>query len=418
MNLRGYILGTVAANLALVAALLWQVAQLPAPAARGGVSVTTNFVNEVVHEPSPRPAVVSVPGSPPFRWEQLESTNHLQFLTNLLAIGCPLETARDILDARVADDFRARMRELTRPLQARFWDAVVAAGKLDEMFKEPELEKQIEALKTERKRVQAGVWATIGEGETKVEKLGRNEQFAHLSDEKQAEIAELAGRHTKEREALNRELAKAPPAERTAKQKELRDRQQTERRTLFTDEAWTESELRSSPQARQVRELRGFTATADELRELAVALRGFDNANPRPTREPNRPADDPDFKAKQGQHEDRRKAFLAERLGEAAFAAFERGSDPRFHTLLKLARRLEMPSAAAAQWLELQTAAQEQARQLQQNNELAGDARAVALLAIRAETERALQTAVGLRGWGAYQRHAGDWLKDLRPAAP
>lgn len=411
MNLRGYILGTMAANLALVAALLWQGAQLPAPGLRGGVSVTTNVVTEVVSEASPRPAVVSVPGSPPFRWEQLESTNHAQFLTNLLALGCPPETARDILDARVADDFRARLRELTRPLQARFWDVAATDRDFDELFNEPELEKQIEALKAEGKRVQAEVQAAAGR-ETKDSKPGRNEQVAHLSDEKQAELAGLEARQSKERETLGRELAQATPAERAAKQKELRDRVQAERRALFTDDEWDEAELRRSPQARQVRELRGYTATADELKSLARTLREFDTANPRLAA---RAAGESDleFKNRMDAREAQRKAFLTARLGEAGFAAFERGSDPRFHTLLKLARRVEAPPANAAQWLALQTAAQEQAGLIRANTELADDARAVALLAIRAETERTLQSAVGTRGWGAYLRHTGDWLGQL-----
>jgi hypothetical protein len=410
MNLHGYILGTVAANLALVGALLWQGAQLPAPGARGGVSITTNIVTEFAAEASPRPAVVSVPGSPPFRWEQLESTNHLLFLTNLLAIGCPPETARDILDARVADDFRARLRELTRPLQARFWDVAAADREFDELFDEPELEKQIEALKAEGKRVQAEVQAAAGR-EAKDGKPGRNEQVAHLPDEKQTALAELEARQSKERETMGRELAKAPPAERAAKQKELRDRVMAERRALFTDAEWDEAELRRSPQARQVRELRGYAATAEELKALARTLREFDTTQPRPARASG--DSDADFKSRQDEREAQRKAFLAARLGEAGFAAFERGSDPRFHTLLKLARRLEQPAETAAQWLEVQRAAQEQARLMRENAALADDARAVALLAIRAETERTLQAAVGPRGWGAYLRHAGDWLGQL-----
>lgn len=415
MNLRGYILGTVAANLALVGALLWQGARLPAPGARGGVSFTTNVVTEVAAETSPRPAVVSVPGSPPFRWEQLESTNHLLFLTNLLAIGCPPETVRDILDARVADDYRARLRELTRPLQARFWDAAAAGQKFDELFEELELEKQVEALKAERQRVQAVVQAVAGR-ETKDSKPGRNELVAHLSDEQQAAVAEQAIRHKQETEALHKELTlgKVPQAEQAARRKALRDKQGSERRALFTDAEWTEAELRRSPYAAQVRELRGYAATPEELRALAVTLGDFDTANPRPTpRDPKHPAEDPDWKTKQDEREARRKAFLSARLGEAGFAAFERGSDPRFHTLLKLARRLEQPAETAAHWLALQTAAQEQTRQTRESPALTDDARAAALLAIRAETERTLQAAVGPRGWGAYLRHAGDWLGQL-----
>jgi hypothetical protein len=410
MNLRGYILGTVAANLALVGALLWQAARMPAPSARGGVSITTNVVNEVVSEASPRPAVVSVPGSPPFRWSQLETTNHAQFLTNLLAIGCPPETARDILEARVADDFRARLRELTLPLQTRFWDLTAADREFGELFKEPELEKQIEALKEERKRVEAELQTAVGR-ETKAGKPRPNEQYGFLPEEKQAGIAEIESRHGKERDTLNREAAKAPPAERAAKQKELRDRQQAERRALFADDEWEEAELRRSPQARRVRELRGFSATPEELRNLANTLRDFDTANPRPTPPgPNRPEGNRDYADKLTEWDAQRKQHLTARFGEPGFAAFERGSDPRFHTLLKLARRLELAAASAAQWLAVQTIAQESARQ---TAALTDDARAVALLVIRAETERTLQSAVGARGWGAYQRHAGDWLKQL-----
>lgn len=412
MNLRGYILGTMAVNLALFGALLWQGARMPGPGARGGVSITTNIVTEFAAEISPRPAVVSVPGSPPFRWEQIESTNHLLFLTNLLAIGCPTETARDILDARLADDFRARLRELTRPPQARFWHVAAAGQEFDELFDEPELKKQIDLLRAERTRVLAEVQAAAGR-EAKDGKPGRNEHVAHLSDAKQVELAGLEARQSKERETLGRALANAPPAERAAKQKELRDRVMAERRALFTDDEWDEAELRRSPQASQVRELRGFSATADDLKSLTRTLREFDTAQPRPARAPG--DSEADFKSRQDEHEAQRKSFLAARLGAPQFAAFERGSDPRFHTLLKLARRLEQPAETAAHWLALQTAAQEQVRLIRENSALASVERAVALLAIRAETERTLQAAVGARGWGAYLRHAGGWLDQLTP---
>ncbi len=412
MNLRAFILGTVAANLALVSALLWQTARAPDSPLRAGVIVRTNFVTEFVDEPAARPPEVKVPGSPPFHWSQVESTNVLAYATNLLAIGCPKETARDILQARVADEFRARRRELVRPYNDQFWEAM-ADEKLEELLEGTPTEKAVEELKEEQKRIQAELQAVLGK-ETKTDKPGRNKQFGHLPEDKHTELTTLDGRHAKEREALNREVAKAPPAERAAKQKELRERQGTERRALFSDGEWAEAELRRSPQARQVRELRGYADKPENLRAQAEALREFDTAHPRPTpRDPKRPFDDPDFNAKLEERETQRKAQLTARLGEAGVATFERGSDPRFHTLLKLARRLEVQPASAAQWLELQTASQKLVRQTRQNAGLADDARAVALLAIRVETERTLQAAVGARGWSAYQRHAGDWLKQL-----
>jgi hypothetical protein len=418
MNLRPLVLGTVTANLALVGALLWQTERPAVQVTRARLALPAQIFDEVTNEPAPRPPEVRVPGSPPFHWSQIESTNHLVTLTNLLAVGCPKETVRDILDARVADDFRARLRELTRPAQARYWDMLAETGDLKDLFDVSSIKEEAEKLKAEKERVLDELESLLSR-EPNADKPGRNQWVAHLSEEKQAALAALDRRHAKEREELEKRAGKTPPADHAALAKELRTRHQAEHRAQFTDAEWDEEALRRSTQAQRVRGLHGFTATPEEVRSLARQLRDFDNTHPWPTpRDPKRPDDDPEYQVKNAEREAARKEHFLARLGEAGFAAFERGSDPRFHTLLKLARRLDLPAASAVQWLDLQSAAQEQARLIRANGELAEDARAVALLAIHAETERTLRGAVGAHGWGAYQRHAGDWLKDLRPAAP
>lgn len=413
MSLRRYILGTVTANLALVGTLLWQTARPAPPAARAKLALPPPVATEVVNEPAARPLDAPPFVSPPFHWSQIESTNHLVCLTNLLAIGCPPETVRDILDARVADDFRARMRELTRPLQVRYWDGLTKSDRLDDLFDEPAYEKRVKELEVEKTQA-LGELASALHRAPQTDQPGRIEWNNYQSREKQAELAALEVQQAKERGALKQTAAKVSPADRAAQEKALRTRQQTERRALYTDAEWDESELRQSSQAGRVRALHGLNATPDELRSLARQLRDFDNAHPAPVpRDPKRPGDDPQYQAKLAELEGERRAHLLAQLGEAGFAAFERGSDPRFHTLLKLARRLDLPSANAVQWLELQSAAQNQARLLRANTGVEEQARAAAQLAIRAETERTLRNAVGARGWGAYQREAGDWLKQL-----
>ena len=415
MNLRRYILGTMTANLALVGALLWQAARpaAPAPASRSQPTVMAHVSTEVVSEPAARPAEVKLPSSPPFHWSQIESTNYFVCLTNLLAIGCPKETVRDILQARVADEFRARLRELTRPAQVRFWDRIAEGEKLTDLFDDPPLKKAMDELNKEGERIQAELQAVLGK-ETKTDKPGRNPQVGHLPEEKQAALTELDSRHTKEREALKQPENNALPADRAAREKEVRARHAAERRALFTDAEWAEAELRGSPQAQRVRALQGFTGTAEELRSSTQAVREFETTHPVPNpRDPKLIDLDAEYQAKQLAHETQRKAFLTSRLGAAGFAAFERGSDPRFHTLLKLARRLDLPPATTVQWLEIQNATQAQVRQTRQLAGLSDDARALALLALRAETERTLRSAVGPRGWSAYQRYAGDWLKQV-----
>ena len=155
-------------------------------------------------------------------------------------------------------------------------------------------------------------------------------------------------------------------------------------------------------------------ATPAELRALALTLKDFDATHPQPPRpDPTRLEDMANYEAKVAALETERKAVLLARLGAQRVAEFERGSDPRFHTLLKLARRLEVPSAAAGHWLVLQNTTQNQAADTRQNTQLSPEARTVALAAIRAAAEQELQAAVGARGWGAYQRYAGDWLKQV-----
>ncbi len=413
MSLRRYILGTVTANLALVGALLWQAARPSAPVARVRPALPTHIATEVVNEAAARPPEVKVPGSPPFHWSQIESTNHLVFLTNLLAIGCPPETARDILEARVADDFRARVHELTRPLQVGYWDALAKGDKFDGLFDGPAYKKATKDLKAEKKQALDELQSALSL-EPQADKPDRTEWNNYQSREKQTALAALESQHAKERDALKQNADKVPPADRAAREKELRTRQQTERRALFTDTEWAEYELRHSRHANRVLNTHGFSVSDGELRSLAIALREVELAHPLPAlANPNRPWDDPTWKAKSEEHAALERAALTARLGAAGFAAFERGSDPRFHTLLKLARRLDLPPAPAVQWLELQSAAQNQARLLRANGGVDEDARAVALLAIRAETERTLRSAVGPRGWGAYQRSSGDWLKQL-----
>ena len=415
MSLRRCILGTMTANLALVGALLWQTARpaAPAPASRSQPTVVAHVSTEVVSEPAARPAEVKLPSSPPFHWSQIESTNYFVCLTNLLAIGCPKETVRDILQARVADEFRARLRELTRPAQVRFWDRIAEGEELMDLFDDPPLKKAMDELNKEGERIQAELQAVLGK-ETKTDKPGRNPQVGHLPEEKQAALTELDSRHTKEREALKQPENNALPADRAAREKEVRARHAAERRALFTDAEWAEAELRGSPQAQRVRALQGFTGTAEELRSFTQAVREFETTHPVPNpRDPKLIDLDAEYQAKQLAHETQRKAFLTSRLGAAGFAAFERGSDPRFHTLLKLARRLDLPPATTVQWLEIQNATQAQVRQTRQLAGLSDDARALALLALRAETERTLRSAVGPRGWSAYQRYAGDWLKQV-----
>lgn len=414
MNSPRLILGSVALNLVLVGLLLFQTARQREAVLPGTrLIVRTNLVATTAPEPARAP-VVQVPGSPPFQWSEIESTNILVVATNLLAIGCPPETALDLLEARLADELRARVRELLRPLNSRFWELAASNGRFENLITGTESGETVELWTRQHEELQKSLQQVLAAPAETEAPSPRNSRYGHLAAEKQTQMAELEIRQQQEIGKLQTTLPLLPASERAAKQKEVRDRHQTERAELLTSEELGEAELRSSPQAATVRELRGFTATPAELRSLALTLRNFDAANPAPPQsDPARAENKTDYEARRAAWEDRRRELLLAQLGEQRLAAFERGGDPRFHTLLKLVRRLEVPAATAGQWLALQNAAQAQAARTRQDAQLSPEARAAALAAIRVVTEQELRTAVGARGWSAYQRLAGDWLKQL-----
>ena len=104
--------------------------------------------------PAPTPSIAVVTNAPPpaFHWSQLESEDYAQYLANLRGIGCPEETARDILRADVAELFRLRLKALIQPLHAQYW-ALLTKGHGDQNPVIEETIKQIKALETERQEL-------------------------------------------------------------------------------------------------------------------------------------------------------------------------------------------------------------------------------------------------------------------------
>jgi len=115
---------SLVANLFLAAVIGWLFIHRP-------VSATEN--------PSPPPAAVITPTAhpvtaadensermpPPFRWNQLESTNYPVYIANLRSVGCPEQTIREIVTAEIHDIYEGFRQELRKsPLPG----AALAAG--------------------------------------------------------------------------------------------------------------------------------------------------------------------------------------------------------------------------------------------------------------------------------------------------
>lgn len=72
-----------------------------------------------------RALTATVVDRPAFQWQQIESTNYVDYVKNLRSIGCPEQTLRDIVSADVIQAYASRRSTamVTRYQDFKFWKA-------------------------------------------------------------------------------------------------------------------------------------------------------------------------------------------------------------------------------------------------------------------------------------------------------
>src|SRR6267378_3325428 len=93
------------ANLVLGAAVLYQAAIPPAPAAASRTA--SELPSNLIATRSPKPALTGR-----FDWGQVEASDYATYISNLRSIRCPEQTIRDIIKADVANLFDTKRKEL------------------------------------------------------------------------------------------------------------------------------------------------------------------------------------------------------------------------------------------------------------------------------------------------------------------
>lgn len=112
-------------------------------------------------------------------------------------------------------------------------------------------------------------------------------------------------------------------------------------------------------------------------------------------------------------------AAVKKTLGEARAREFERGKDYDYQQLHHISREFSLPETTAATVFDLRDAAQAKANELSGSDKLTPAQRVAAGAAIRAETEKALQQALGETLLKKYREQLNlHWLDALNPAPP
>jgi hypothetical protein len=96
-------------------------------------------------------------------------------------------------------------------------------------------------------------------------------------------------------------------------------------------------------------------------------------------------------------------------LGEQRYADYERAQNYQYQQLHRLVQRAGLPTATANEVYDMRHIAESQANQVRNNLALTPEQRNGALLAIRRETERTIQQALGNETWERYNQPNNTW---------
>lgn len=412
MSRHQFVILLVVLNLLLIGGIVYQSARVqpPAPKPLKVLGQTpTNAPPAAVNTPTNRakPATLQLRW-PPFRWADVESADYLELADNLIRIGCPKQTVRDIVLGRIHDDHGRRVWDLMRPLQAEIWKVAANGLELRGWKAAEDLEPAIGKIQAEREAVVDLVLERLGEA-PEIPVLPDLERWRFLAPDEFKMVKgvfthyrQLADEFEQRRIITEDEAIRAEIAD----QIEQLDRDRTAKlKTLLGPEKWAEYLDRNRLQSRWAEDIEGTGLAPEAIREIAAA----------------REQAVKDALAKLPPDAGRRaRARAGENAVESAMGqltpeqrtAVERGRDHDYQTWRRITRRLNLPAAVADRTWEIKQIAAEQARALRENDKLDAEQRRLAQAALQLQTTRELSDLYGT-GWETYLEYGSDWMTRL-----
>lgn len=196
-----------------------------------------------------------------FHWSELESTNYVDYIANLRAIGCPEPTIRDIILAEINAHFRARLDREALTSASQWWKSEPDPDLMDAAF------NKVRAINAEKKLLLAELLGPgAGEEQFQPERFDIRFTGPLLSGLDQ-EARQAVGQFQALQSRLAQERADggAGLGELMAQERAARD----QLRAVLSPEQMREVLLRFSDEAQRMRDtLGGFEATPGEFEKM------------------------------------------------------------------------------------------------------------------------------------------------------
>jgi hypothetical protein len=414
MKSRAIIWLSLLLNVALAAAIFLPEKRPPAPGQVSTASQPLAGTNTLSGPATGNPASAGLP----FRWSQIASENLKCYRDNLLAIGCPEITMREIIRAVINERFGARRRSILASFQERYWDLVLRRELVRRQWiPRTEWGQALESLKAERLQLITDVLgrdALITEAERKARRVELEQRRSWLSPEKRARLIELEEMHQQQlvdwAESLGSRVNGMPTQEDQDRLQKWQQEFDEAEKQLLTPGELAELQLRESDVADWAGSLPGFEPTEDEWRSLTGLRSQYEESQ----RElGNAGLTDEERTARQNELQAGFDSAVQAALSPDQFAQYQLANNDQYQALHNMTQRYGLSDSVAAQSFGMQQSAQTAADQVRANTNLSPEARQAALNAIQQETEQTLSQILGPTALSTYKEYGGDWILGL-----
>lgn len=406
MRLRLILIISVCVNLALAGAYF--LSKRSAPVAEPAADAAAP-VKPTKSERARRAQLAAAGATNSFRWGSVESDDYREYIANLRAIGCPEETIRDIIIADVNKLYASRLLALyPAASDFKFWQTDDRSNRIERRDRERK-RREIEEEKRQLIKELLGV-----DYETEMAKWeGRPDgdawRLAFLSPEKQQAVQALQQKFEEMQRALFSEMREGggPPGPETrAQMMALRAQREAELAQLLSPQEFQEYQLRNSSTARSMRDsLASFSPSEDEFRKIFEARKAFDDqygfargGGDEAAREQRRAA--------QQQLDEQLRTIL----GQDRFAQYQIAQDERYRDIYDFTQRANLPTETARAIYDIQSTAEQQRRDLLNNQNIPQDQRAATLAQMADEIKTTLQATMTPEAYAQYLRDDGRWV--------
>jgi hypothetical protein len=412
-----YAAALLALNLGLLAAVGYLVFKLRSPLPAGPVAVAP--------EPMARPLATMGAAQPPkpraaldtsqLSWRQLESEDYRTYIERLRSIGCPEQTIRDIVIADVDNLMAPRVQAiLPYRKELKYWQP--EEDELWNNYDPREWLRQQREVEFEKREVIHQLLGVDLVGE-RLRQQGREDyhsrRLSFLPEAKRGPVRSIIDKYNDQELALReKEWEEGEPltAEDRAHLQRLRQERQAALAQALSPAEMQQYELWLGYTASKVREaVYGMDATEEEFLKIYSLRRSFDQQwNPQEL-----DLDDPAVRARWDQANRELDAQIRRQLGEPRYALYERGQDPDFRALHRVAARYKLPPATPAEAYAYKKIVQEARDAVASNPTLSPEQKEQALKEVGEETEKAIKEALGEKAYNYYRRHGhGLWIRN------